>query len=67
MSITSYPVLRNPDFSKTFTLQTDSSDRGIGGVLQQEVEGKKLPVMFISKTLLDRIRLQTQLKKNALP
>ena len=56
MAVTSYPVLRNPDLSQTFTIQTDSSDRGIGGVLLQEIDGKKLPIMFISKKLLARER-----------
>ena len=66
MAITSYPVLRNPDFGKTFTIQTDSSDRGIGGVLLQEIDGKKLPIMFISKKLLARERHYSTVEKECL-
>lgn len=48
-SITKYPVLRCPDFTKTFILQTDASNRGIGAVLLQEENNTRLPVMYISK------------------
>ena len=64
--VTSYPVLRNTDFSKPFVLQTDSSDRGIGAVLLQEHQGKKLPVMFISKKLLHRERQYSTIEKECL-
>ena len=51
-AITSYPILRSPDFTKMFVLQTDASDRGIGAVLLQ-CEGKeRLRIMYISKKLL---------------
>ena len=33
--LTSQPVLRAPDFSRQFYLQTDASDFGLGGVLSQ--------------------------------
>ncbi|KAL5009600.1 hypothetical protein ScPMuIL_011905 [Solemya velum] len=34
--ISSSPVLRNADLSKSFVMQTDASDRGVSGVLLQE-------------------------------
>lgn len=44
-------VLRSPDFTKKFILQTDSSNKGLGAVLEQEFEDGRHPVMFISKKL----------------
>jgi transposase InsO family protein len=34
-ALTSYPVLRLPDMNRSFTLDTDASTIGIGGILQQ--------------------------------
>ena len=65
-AITTQPVLINPDFSKPFIVQTDSSDRGIGAVLLQEKEGKRLPIMFISKKLLPRERHYNTIEKECL-
>lgn len=41
------PVLKYPDFTKTFTLTTDASNVGIGAVLSQDGH----PNCFISRTL----------------
>ena len=48
------PVLRLPDFSKEFVLQTDACNDGVGGILLQEEDGVKHPVAFASKKLLPR-------------
>lgn len=52
--ISSSPVLRNADLSKSFVLQTDASDRGVSGVLLQEFSDGRHPIMFVSKKLLPR-------------
>ncbi len=54
-ALSSDPVLRGPDYSKMFTVQTDASDRGIGAVLSQiDDEGYDRPVAFFSRKLLPR-------------
>ena len=50
-AITSYPILRSPDFSKPFKLATDASDHGVGAVLFQSDGDEDHPVAFYSKKL----------------
>ncbi len=47
--IASKPILKLPDLSKPFFVQTDASDYGAGAALIQEHEGVKHPVAFFSK------------------
>jgi hypothetical protein len=46
-ALVSAPVLVLPDFSKSFTIETDASSAGIGAVLSQDQH----PVAYISKAL----------------
>ena len=47
----SYPILRNPDQTKPFTLDTDASEYAIEATLTQEFEDGQHPVAFFSKSL----------------
>jgi len=61
-----HPVLRLPDMSKPFILQTDASADGIGAILLQEDEQMKHPVAFGSKKLLPRERNYSTIEREAL-
>ena len=49
------PILKAPDFSKKFILQTDACDNGLGEVLSQKDEdGIDHSIVYISRELLPR-------------
>ena len=51
--LTSSPVLRLPDLSKLFTIQTDASKLGTGAVLlQQDAAGVSHPCAYLSQALV---------------
>ena len=50
-------VLRTPDFTKTFILQTDVADHRVKAVLSQRYGERDQPVAFFSKKLLPREEL----------
>ncbi|CAD7081874.1 unnamed protein product [Hermetia illucens] len=49
--LTEEPILKYPNFKKTFTLTTDASGYDIEAVLSQEYDGKDLPIQFLSRSL----------------
>ncbi len=59
-------VLRTPDLTKDFILQTDASGRGIGAVLTQNFEDGQRPVAFFSKKLLQAQIQYTATEKEGL-
>lgn len=48
----SYPVLRTPDWSKQFILETDASGFVLGAVIAQEFKDEIHPISFNSRSLL---------------
>ena len=52
--LTKEPILRLPDLAKSFILQADASDNGIGAVLLQQHDDGIFPVAYASKKLLRR-------------
>ncbi|KAI2645131.1 Retrovirus-related Pol polyprotein from transposon 17.6 [Labeo rohita] len=66
VALTSSPVLRAPDFSCPFLLQTDASDTGLGAVLSQIQEDEEHPVLYISRNLSPAERNYATIEKEAL-
>lgn len=52
--ISSPPILRLPDFTKTFVLRTDASQTSLGAVLMQRYEGTLHPIAYASRKLVPR-------------
>ena len=50
--LTSFPILRKPDFSKPFEVVCDASILGLGAILTQRTEeGHEYPIIFSSRSL----------------
>ena len=66
-SLSNYPILSTPIWSKPFILQTDASDTGIGFVLSQKDElGDEHPIAYGSRKLLARETHYSTIEKEAL-
>jgi hypothetical protein len=64
--LTTAPVLRHPDFTKQFIVQTDASGYGLGAVLSQMFEDGEHPVAYASRTLQPRETRWATIEKEAL-
>ena len=66
-ALISSPILRRPDFSRRFILQTDASDRGVGAILSQlDDKGQDRPVAYFSRKLLPREEKYSTIEKECL-
>ncbi len=65
-ALTEEPILRAPDFSCPFLLQTDASETGLGAVLSQVQEGEEHPILFISRKLTPAEKNYATVEKEAL-
>jgi len=60
------PIVRFPDFNRTFHIHTDASNVGIAAVLMQEYGNRLHPIAYYSKTLNNAQRAYSASKKEAL-
>ena len=65
-ALCSSPVLKSPEWDKTFILQTDASGRGVGAVLSQLKDGSDQPLAYFSRKLLPREERYSTIEKECL-
>ena len=59
--LTESPILRLPDFTRKFVVQTDASDSGVGA--WEEFDDGKFPIAYASKKLLARERNHSTIER----
>ena len=64
--LTQAPVLARPDLNLPFTLQTDTSNRQLGAVLNHEFANEEHPIAFASRSLTKADRNYTVTEKECL-
>jgi hypothetical protein len=66
-TLSSDPVVILPDFNAPFTVRTDASSTGLGGVLMQPAShGELHPVLYASRQLLPRERNYSAIERECL-
>ena len=64
--VSSYPILKLPDFSRPFILRTDASNTGIGSVLMQKYDDSLFPIYYASKKLTEQEKKYSTIEKECL-
>lgn len=64
--LTKPPVLKYPDFQKTFTITTDASNVACGAILSQEYDGIDLPISYYSRSFSKGEKNKTTIEKELL-
>ena len=63
IALVSYPILRQPDFNRMFTIYTDASGFALGAILTQKDEsGKEYNIAYASRIMKGAIM---QLRKKS--
>lgn len=65
-SLISPPILANPDFNESFTIESDASDLAVGAVLTQVQKGEKRVIAYFSKKLNSTRRKYAAVEKECL-
>ena len=60
------PILKLPDFTKTFTIYCDASGKGIGAILSQDFDGKEHVISYYSRSLTNAEQKYTTLERECL-
>ena len=64
--LTQSPILRLPDFTRKFWVQSDASESGLGACLLQEFDDGMFPIAYASKKLLQRERNYSTIERECL-
>lgn len=64
--LTTTPILACPDFNKTFSLQVDASNEGLGVALTQKEESKEVVIGYASRSLSESEKKFTVTEKECL-
>ena len=64
--VSSYPILKLPDFSRPFILRIDASNTGIGSVLMQKYDDSLFSIYYASKKLTEQEKKFSTIEKECL-
>ena len=64
--LASKPILKLPEFDKTFILRTDASQEGVGAILLQKSDSELFPIAYASKKLASREKSYCTMERECL-